>query len=57
MSNQLSEYVVEDVKDWKRNRFHKDILSWKETKKVEVAFAKAQKPWAVLYGRVSTLRH
>ena len=53
MSNKLFDYVVEDVRNWKRNKFHKSIISWKETKRVELGFAKAQKPWAILFVKVS----
>ena len=53
MSNKLIDYVVEDVRNWKKNKFHKSLVSWKETKRVDLGFARAQKPWSILYGKVS----
>ena len=52
MNNKLVDQVMEEAKLWKRDKFHKSMLNWKETRRIDNGFSKAQKPWAVLYGKV-----
>lgn len=42
------EEVSRNVSEWKSDRYHKSLAGgrWKETKKAEESFQKAQKPWA-----------
>ena len=38
--------ITRRLSDWKSDHYHKSLGSWKETKKAEEGFHKAQKPWA-----------
>lgn len=40
------EDIYRTITEWKSNRYHKSLGNWKETKKSEDNFQKAQKPWA-----------
>ena len=41
----IEEEVVPAVNSWKGENYHKSLLHWKETRKAEENFQKAQKPW------------
>ena len=41
----IEEQVIPSVHGWKSENYHKSLLHWKETRKAEENFQKAQKPW------------
>ena len=41
----IEEQVIPTVNGWKGENYHKSLLHWKETRKAEENFQKAQKPW------------
>jgi len=49
--NLLNE-VVNSIKNWQKDNFHKQMLQLKEKKEMEDQFKKAQKPWAKLLEKV-----
>ena len=46
IQERLIKSVQESVASWKTANYQKAIFNWKQTKKAEEGFAKAQKPWA-----------
>lgn len=42
----LEEYVIENIKLWSKESYHKGLVFVKEKKDVEESFKKIQKPWA-----------
>lgn len=49
----LCNIVVQAVKNWQKDTYHKSIMQIKERKEIEDAFKKAQKPWAKLLAKVN----
>lgn len=49
----LYNVVVQAVKNWQKDTYHKSIMQIKERKEIEDAFKKAQKPWAKLLAKVN----
>eukprot|EP00794_Sanderia_malayensis_P018151 gene18151-19962_t len=49
----LHNQVVESVKTWKNQQYHKNFMGyWKETKELDEEFTKAQKPWGEGFNKV-----
>ncbi|XP_011867415.1 PREDICTED: protein kinase C and casein kinase substrate in neurons protein 1 isoform X2 [Vollenhovia emeryi] len=44
--------IVQQVKTWQKDTYHKSMMTLKERKEMEDAFKKAQKPWAKLLQKV-----
>eukprot|EP00092_Neocalanus_flemingeri_P029726 GFUD01032274.1.p1 GENE.GFUD01032274.1~~GFUD01032274.1.p1 ORF type:complete len:434 (+),score=121.81 GFUD01032274.1:728-2029(+) len=44
--------VVNSIKNWQKDNYHKQLLQLKEKKEMEDQFKKAQKPWAKLLEKV-----
>ncbi|XP_011335893.1 protein kinase C and casein kinase substrate in neurons protein 1 isoform X4 [Ooceraea biroi] len=44
--------IVQQVKTWQKDAYHKSMMTLKERKEMEDAFKKAQKPWAKLLQKV-----
>ncbi|KAL0106885.1 hypothetical protein PUN28_015427 [Cardiocondyla obscurior] len=44
--------IVQQVKTWQKDTYHKSMITLKERKEMEDAFKKAQKPWAKLLQKV-----
>jgi len=49
--NLLNE-VVNSIKNWQKDNYHKQMMQLKEKKEMEEQFKKAQKPWAKLLEKV-----
>ncbi|XP_028414568.1 protein kinase C and casein kinase substrate in neurons protein 1-like [Dendronephthya gigantea] len=45
LREKLLNEVHQSVSQWKKDNYHKSIMSYKEVKNVEEGFGKAQKPW------------
>ncbi|XP_077868931.1 protein kinase C and casein kinase substrate in neurons protein 2-like [Saccoglossus kowalevskii] len=48
--------VLQKVKQWQKENYHKKMISFKETIEAEDGFKKAQKPWAKLLSKVNSSR-
>ncbi|XP_029177989.1 protein kinase C and casein kinase substrate in neurons protein 1 isoform X3 [Nylanderia fulva] len=44
--------IVQQVKTWQKDTYHKSMMTLKERKEMEDAFKKAQKPWSKLLQKV-----
>ncbi|XP_047346636.1 protein kinase C and casein kinase substrate in neurons protein 1 isoform X7 [Vespa velutina] len=44
--------IIQQVKTWQKDTYHKSMMTLKERKEMEDAFKKAQKPWAKLLQKV-----
>ena len=44
--------VVNSIKNWQKDNYHKQMMQLKEKKEMEEQFKKAQKPWAKLLEKV-----
>ncbi|XP_011164174.1 protein kinase C and casein kinase substrate in neurons protein 2 isoform X3 [Solenopsis invicta] len=44
--------IVQQVKTWQKDTYHKSMMTLKERKEMEDSFKKAQKPWAKLLQKV-----
>lgn len=44
--------ILPQIVQWKKDHYHKSMLSWRETKTAEDGFERAQKPWAKRLGKV-----
>ncbi|XP_018406364.1 PREDICTED: protein kinase C and casein kinase substrate in neurons protein 1 isoform X3 [Cyphomyrmex costatus] len=44
--------IVQQVKTWQKDAYHKSMMTLKERKEMEDSFKKAQKPWAKLLQKV-----
>ena len=44
--------VVNSIKNWQKDNYHKQMMQLKEKKEMEDQFKKAQKPWAKLLEKV-----
>ena len=45
LQEKLTNEVHQTVNQWKKDNYHKSLMSYKEVKTVEEGFSKAQKPW------------
>ncbi|KAL3266440.1 hypothetical protein HHI36_010612 [Cryptolaemus montrouzieri] len=52
MKDNLVNVVVNKVKQWQKDSYHKSMMQLKEKKDMDDAFKKAQKPWAKLLQKV-----
>ncbi|XP_011303163.1 protein kinase C and casein kinase substrate in neurons protein 2 [Fopius arisanus] len=48
----LCDDIIQQVKTWQKDAYHKSMMTLKERKEMEDAFKKAQKPWAKLLQKV-----
>ncbi|XP_057336255.1 protein kinase C and casein kinase substrate in neurons protein 2 isoform X2 [Microplitis mediator] len=48
----LSNDIVQQIKTWQKDTYHKSMMTLKERKEMEDAFKKAQKPWSKLLQKV-----
>jgi hypothetical protein len=46
LREKLVNEVHQSVNQWKKDNYHKSLMSFKEVKNAEDGFSKAQKPWA-----------
>lgn len=46
LKEKLINEVYQRVNQWKKDHYHKSLMSYKEVKNAEEGFNKAQKPWA-----------
>ena len=44
--------VVNSIKNWQKDNYHKQLMQLKEKKEMEDQFKKAQKPWSKLLEKV-----
>ena len=44
--------MVNSIKNWQKDNYHKQMMQLKEKKEMEEQFKKAQKPWAKLLEKV-----
>ncbi|KAK0085040.1 hypothetical protein PV326_006045 [Microctonus aethiopoides] len=52
VKDNLCNDIVQQVKTWQKDTYHKSMITLKERKEMEDAFKKAQKPWAKLLQKV-----
>ncbi|XP_076327045.1 protein kinase C and casein kinase substrate in neurons protein 1-like isoform X2 [Tachypleus tridentatus] len=53
VKDKLQNEVVQQIKQWQKDNFHKSMIQLKEKKEMDDAFKKAQKPWAKLLAKVN----
>lgn len=46
LREKLTNDVCQSVYQWKKDNYHKSLMSYKEVKNAEDGFNKAQKPWS-----------
>jgi len=49
--------VIQSIKNWQKDNYHKQMLQLKEKKEMEDQFKKAQKPWAKLLEKVDKTKN
>ena len=52
MKDSLENEVINSIKNWQKDNFHRQLMQIKEKKEMEEQFRKAQKPWAKLLEKV-----
>merc|ERR1719471_2495967 len=52
LKDNLLNEVVNSIKNWQKDNYHKQMMQLKEKKEMEDQFKKAQKPWAKLLEKV-----
>lgn len=52
VKDNLVNEIVNSIKNWQKDNYHKQMLQLKEKKEMEDQFKKAQKPWAKLLEKV-----
>jgi len=52
MKDQLSNDVMQQIRVWQKENYHKAMMQIKERKEMDDQFKKAQKPWAKLLSKV-----
>lgn len=57
MRDRLMDDVVNEIRQWQREKFHKSMMHIKEKKDVDDEFKRVQKPWAKLLERVNKCKH
>lgn len=57
MRDKLMDEVVQDIKQWQKDKFHKSMMQIKEKKEIDDEFKRVQKPWAKLLDRVNKSKH
>uniref|UniRef100_A0A0A9WGX8 Protein kinase C and casein kinase substrate in neurons protein 2 n=4 Tax=Lygus hesperus TaxID=30085 RepID=A0A0A9WGX8_LYGHE len=53
IKDDLNSEVIQSIKSWQKDTYHKSLMHIKERKDIEDAFKKAQKPWAKLLAKVN----
>ncbi|XP_063237278.1 protein kinase C and casein kinase substrate in neurons protein 1 isoform X1 [Bacillus rossius redtenbacheri] len=53
VKDNLSNDVIQQVKTWQKDTYHKSMIQIKERKEMEDSFKKAQKPWSKLLSKVN----
>ncbi|XP_076351552.1 protein kinase C and casein kinase substrate in neurons protein 1-like isoform X2 [Tachypleus tridentatus] len=53
VKDKLQNEVIQQIKQWQKDNFHKSMMQLKEKKEMDDAFKKAQKPWAKLLAKVN----
>lgn len=53
VKDNLNNEVVNAVKNWQKDNYHRGIMQLKEKKEMEDQFKKAQKPWVKMLNKVS----
>ncbi|XP_075235224.1 protein kinase C and casein kinase substrate in neurons protein Synd isoform X2 [Lycorma delicatula] len=53
VKDNLTNDVIQQVKTWQKDTYHKSMIQIKERKEMEDAFKKAQKPWGKLLAKVN----
>ncbi|KAL1110216.1 hypothetical protein AAG570_008293 [Ranatra chinensis] len=53
VKDDLCNDVIQNVKSWQKETYHKSMIQIKERKEMEDSFKKAQKPWAKLLSKVN----
>lgn len=53
VKDNLCNDVIQQVKTWQKDTYHKSMIQIKERKEMEDAFKKAQKPWSKLLAKVN----
>ena len=52
VKDSLENEVINSIKNWQKDNFHRQLMQIKEKKEMEEQFRKAQKPWAKLLEKV-----
>ena len=52
----IQDELIESINSWRAEHYHRSIVNFKEIKKAEDGFLKAQKPWATLLHKSSRAR-
>ena len=53
VKDNLNNEVVNSVKNWQKDNYHRGMMQLKEKKEMEDQFKKAQKPWVKLLNKVN----
>ncbi|XP_039294720.1 protein kinase C and casein kinase substrate in neurons protein 1 isoform X2 [Nilaparvata lugens] len=53
VKDNLTNEVIQKVKNWQKDTYHKSMIAIKERKEMEDTFKKAQKPWGKLLQKVN----
>nr|XP_027199868.1 protein kinase C and casein kinase substrate in neurons protein 1-like [Dermatophagoides pteronyssinus] len=53
IKNDLEKDVINKIRNWQKDNYHKNVMHLKEKKEFDEAFKKAQKPWAKLLSKVN----
>ena len=57
VKDNLVNEIVNSIKNWQKDNYHKQMLQLKEKKEMEDQFKKAQKPWAKLLEKVDKTKN
>lgn len=55
--DKITEEVVQEIKQWQKEKFHKSMMQIRERKEMDEEFKSVQKPWAKLLDRVNKSKH
>lgn len=53
IKDKLMNDVIDGIKQWQKDKFHKSMMQIKEKKEIDDEFKRVQKPWAKLLDRVN----
>ncbi|KAI7697945.1 hypothetical protein SSS_00399 [Sarcoptes scabiei] len=53
IKNNLEKDVINEIRKWQKDNYHKTVMHLKEKKEFDESFKKAQKPWAKLLNKVN----
>jgi len=57
VKDDLCNDIMQQVKTWQKDNYHKTVLAIKERKEMEESFKKAQKPWCKLLTKVNKTKN